>query len=172
MEKNAVTNAQYHHPESLEINTFPAPIGDDFLENSICRALYLTGHEVKPEDLQSCHGLKKKDTVIVKFRCRKQKRSILINRKNLRNKSDVLTQLNFSGRLFVSESMCHENHQLSYKCRQLKNDDKIYYKWLWNNSVNVKLNERSRPMKIHHIIDIEKLLAVDNLDEFVNNTYF
>ena len=44
LEKNAVTNAQYHHPESLEINTFPAPIGDDFLENSICRALSLTDH--------------------------------------------------------------------------------------------------------------------------------
>ena len=114
----------------------------------------------------------KKDTVLVKFKCRKQKRSNLINRKNLRNKSDVLTQLDFSGRLFVSESMCHENQQLSYKCRQLKNAGKIYSTWLWNNSVNVKLNERSQPVKIHHIFDIEKLPAVDNLDEFINNTSF
>ena len=113
----------------------------------------------------------KKDTVIVKFKCRKQKRSILINRKNLRNKSDVLTQLNFSGRLFISESMFHENHQLSYKCRQLKNDVKIHSTWFWKNSVNVKLNERSQPRKIHHIIDTEKLLAVDNLDEFINTTF-
>ena len=97
----------------------------------------------------------KKDTVIVKFKCRKQKRSILINRKNLRNKSDVLTQLNFSARLFVLESMCHENHQLSYKCRQLKNAGKIHSTWFWNNSVNVKLNERSQPTKIHHVIDTE-----------------
>ena len=90
-------------------------IGDDVLENSVCRALSLHGHEVKPDDLQACHRLKKKDTLIVKFRCRKQKRSILINRKYLRNKSDVLIQLNFSGRLFVSESMCYKNNQLSYK---------------------------------------------------------
>ena len=54
----------------------------------------------------------------------------------------VLTQLNFSGRLFVAESMCHKNHQLRYKCRQLKNTDKIYSIWFWNNSVNVKLNEK------------------------------
>ena len=113
----------------------------------------------------------KKDTVIVKFKCRKQKRSILINRKNLRNKSDVLTQLNFSARLFVLESMCHENHQLSYKCRQLKNAGKIHSTWFWNNSVNVKLNERTQPTKIYHVIDIEKL-GVDNLDEFINNTSF
>ena len=172
MERNAVNNAQCHCRESLEINPVPATIGDDVLESSICRALSLTGHEVKLDDLQACHRLKKKDTVIVKFKCRKQKHSILINRKNLRNKSVVLTQLYFSGRLFVSESMCHENHQLSYKCRQLKNAGKIHSTWFWNNSVNVKLNERSQPTKIHHVIDIEKLLGVDNLDEFINNTSF
>ena len=38
--------------------------------------------------------------------------------------------------------------------------------WFWNNSVNVELNERSQPTKIHHVIDIEKRLGADNLDEF------
>ena len=172
LERNAVNNAQYHRRESLEINPVPASIGDDALESSVCRALSLTGHEIKPDDLQACHRLKKKDTVKVKFKCRKQRRSILTNRKNLRNKSDGLTRLNFSGRLFVSESMCHENHQLSYKCRQLKNAGKIHSTWFWNNSVNVKLDETSQPTKINYVIDIEKLLGVDNLDEFISNTSF
>ena len=162
LERNTVNNAQYHHRQSLEINLVPASIGDDFLESSVCRALSLTGHEVKPDDLQACHRLKKNDSVIVKFKSRKQKRSILINRKNLRNKSHVLTQLNFSGRLFVSESMCHENHQKSCECRQLKNASKIHSTWFWNKSVNVKLNERRHSTKIHHVIDIEKLLEVDS----------
>ena len=109
---------------------------------------------------------------IVKFKCRKQNCSILINRKNLRNRSDILTQFNFSGRLFVSESMCHENHQLFYKCRQLKDAGKIHSTWFWNNSVNAKVNERWQPTKIHHVIDIEKLLGVNNLDEFINNSSF
>ena len=39
-------------------------------------------------------------------------------------------------------------------------------------SANVKLNERSQPTKIHHVIDIKKLIGVDNLDEFINNTSF
>ena len=106
------------------------------------------------------------------IKCRKQKHSILINRKNLRNKSDVLTQQNFSGRLFVSDSMYHKNCHLSYKCRHLKNVGKIHSMWFWNNYVNVKLNERSQPMKIDHVIDTEKLFGVDNLDEFINNTSF
>ena len=100
---------------------------------------------------------RKKDTVIIKFKFRMQRRSILFNRKNLRNKSNGLSQLNFSGRLFVSESICHENHQLSYKCRQLRNAGEIHSTWFWNHCVNVKLNERSQPTKIHHVIDIEKL---------------
>ena len=167
-----MNNVQYHRRESLEINPVPASISGNVLESSVCRALSLTGHEVKPDDLQACHRLKKKDTVIVKFKCRKQRRSILTNRKNLRNKSDGLTRLNFSGRLFVSESMCHENHQLSYKCTQLKNAGKIHSTWFCNNSVNVKLDDGSQPTKIHHDIDIEKLLGVDNLEEFISNPLF
>ena len=157
LERNSANNAQYHHCESLEINPVPASIGDDVLESSVCEALSLTGHEVKSDDLQACHHLKKEDTVIVKFKCWKQKRNVLINRKNLRNKSDALSQLNFCGRLFVLEIMCHKNHQLSYKCRHLKNAGKIHSRWFWNNSVNVKHNERSQPIKINHVIDIEKL---------------
>ena len=63
LERNAVSNAQYHRRESLEINPVPASIGDDVLENSVCRALSLTGHEVKSDDLQPCHCLKKKRTL-------------------------------------------------------------------------------------------------------------
>ena len=36
----------------------------------------------------------------------------------------------------------------------------------------LKLNERSQPTKIHHVIDIKKLLGFDNLDDFINNTSF
>ena len=172
LEKNAITNAQYHRRESVEVNPIPPSISDEELELNIYEALSLTGNEVKPNDLQACHRLKKKESVIVKFKCRKLKQKVLVNRKNLRNKSEDLRQLKFSGKLFISESMCHENHQLAYKCRQLKNAGKIHSTWFWNNAVNVKLSERSNPVKIFHIIDIEKLLGIDNLDDFVSNTSF
>ena len=35
-------------------------------------------------------------------------------KKTKQNKSLDITQLKFSGKLFVNESMCHENHQLTY----------------------------------------------------------
>ena len=156
----------------MEVNPVPLSISDEDLELNICKALSLTRHEVKPDDLQACHRLKKKESVIVKFTCRKLKWRVLVNRKNLQNKSENLRQLKVSGKLFMSESMCHENHQLAYKCCQLKNAGKIHSTWFWNNAVNVKLSERSNLVKIFHIIDIEKLSGIDNLDDFISNTSF
>ena len=83
LERNAVANAQYHRRESVEVNHVPPSANDEELKVNFCKAFSLTGHEVKPDDLQACHRLKKKESVIVKFKCRK--RSVLVNRKNLRN---------------------------------------------------------------------------------------
>ena len=49
---------------------------------------------------------------------------------------------------------------------------KIHFIWFWNNFVDVKLDERSQLVKLHHIIDTENLLDVDNLDEFINDFSF
>ena len=91
LERNAVTNFQYHMQESVEVKPVPASISDEELGLNICKALSLTGHEVKPDDLQACHRLKKKETVIVKFKFGKHKRTVLVDRKNLRNKSEKST---------------------------------------------------------------------------------
>ena len=110
-----MTNSQYSRRETIELNPVPADITEDVLEENICKALSLTGVNV-PNDLHACHQMKRTDRVIVIFKCRKQKNSVLYKRKNLGNKSQELNNLKFSGRLFVSESMSHENQQLTYKC--------------------------------------------------------
>ena len=104
----------------------PSDIANDVLEQSVCWALSLTGISVELDDLQACHCMRKKDWVIIKFKCRKQKHHVLSDCKTLQNKSLDLTQLKFSGKSFVSESMCHENHQLAYKCCQLKSAYKTH----------------------------------------------
>ena len=94
----------------------PSDIADDVLGQSMCLVLSLTGISVEPDKLQACHCMRKKDWVIMKFKYRKQKHHVLWNRKTLQNKSLDLTQLKFLGKLFVNESMYHENYQLAYKC--------------------------------------------------------
>ena len=72
LEKNTVSNTQYHRRETLELNPVPQDIHDNVLENTICKALSLTGQEAVPED-----------RVIVKFKDRKLKHNVQIKRKNL-----------------------------------------------------------------------------------------
>ena len=126
LERNNLNNAQYNRRETLEINPVPSDIADDVLEQSVCQALSLTGISVEPDDLQACHRMRKKDRFIKKFKCRMQKHHVLLNCKTLQNKSLDLTQLKLSGKLFVNGSMYHENHQLAYKCCQLKSVHKLY----------------------------------------------
>ena len=172
LERNAVTNSQYSRRETIELNPVPADITEDVLEENICKALSLTGVNVVPNDLHACHRMKRTDRVIVKFKCRKQKNSVMYKRKNLGNKSQELNNLKFSGRLFVSESMSHENQQLPCKCRQLKSAQKIHSTWFFNNVVNLKLTEHGRIYKIFHVTDIENLLETHNLEEYINNVSF
>ena len=112
MERNAVIDSQYSRRET----TVPAESHEDVLKESICKTLSITWVNGVPEDLHACHRMKRSDRVIVKFKCRKQKQSLMYKRKNLGTKSQELTNSKCLGRLFVSEIMSYENQQLAYKC--------------------------------------------------------
>ena len=158
MEHNASTNSQYSRQETIELNPVPAEIDEDVLEESIVKVLSLTGVNFVSEDLHACHHMKRFDKVIVKFKCRMQKQSLIYKRKNLGTKSQELTNLKFSGRLFVSGSMSHENQKFTYKCKQLKSARKIHFTWFFHNVLNIKLTEHERIHKMFHVTDIESLL--------------
>ena len=66
--------------------------------------------------------------------------------------------------------MCHENRQLAYKCCQLKSVLKIHL--FYNSTLHIKLVENGPFHKIVHPTDIDKILGVDNLDEYINNVSF
>ena len=70
----------------------------------------LTDQEVVPEALHACHGMSNCDRVTVKFKDRKLKHDVQLKRKNLHQKSLEFSRLKFSGKVFVGESMCFENH--------------------------------------------------------------
>ena len=146
----------------------PQDIHNNVLQDKVCKALSLTGQEVVPEDLRVCHRMSNRDRVIVKFKDRKLKHNAQIKRKDLHQKSLERSRLKFSGKLLVSGSMCFEIHQLAYKCRKLKNLGKIHSTWFYNNVVNITLTENGRIHTIFHIIDIEELLDIDNLEDFLN----
>ena len=105
----------------VEINPVPEDIQDMQLEESICQALSLTGTPVSAGDLEACHRMRRRDRVIVKFSSRKKRNDVIFKKKSLNGKSDELKNLGFtSAKLFISDLMCYENHQVFYECRQLK----------------------------------------------------
>ena len=61
---------------------------------------------------------------------------------------------------------------LLMQCRQLKSAKKKSSMWFFNNVVNIKLTEHGRIYKIFHVTDIESLLEIDNLEEYINNASF
>ena len=113
---NAVANSQFSRRETIELNPLPADNTEDVFKENNCKALSLTGVNIVPNDLHVCHQMKRSDRVIIKFKCHKQKNSIMYKCKNLGNKSQELSNPKFSGRLLVSESISHKNQQLAYKC--------------------------------------------------------
>ena len=138
LEHNPVTNPQYSRRETIEVNPVPAEKHNDDLETSLYKALSLTGVNVAPEDLHTCHLVKRSDRVIKNFNCCKQKQSVMYKCKNVGTKSQEISNLKFLGRLFVCKSMSYENQQLPYKCQQLKSTKKIHSTWFFNNVENVK----------------------------------
>ena len=103
---------QYSRKETIELNTVPADIREDVLEENICKILSVTGVNFIPNDLHTCHQMKRSVRVIVKFKCHKPENSIMYKRKNIGSKSQKLINLKFSGALFLSKNMSRKNQQL------------------------------------------------------------
>ena len=78
-----MTNFLYSRRDTIELNSVPADINEDVLEN-ISKALSLTGVNAVPNELHAFHQMKRSsDRVIVKFKCQKQKNYVIYECKNL-----------------------------------------------------------------------------------------
>ena len=168
LQRNALDSLQYLRREMIEINPVPEDIQGMQLEESICQALSLTGTPISAGDLEACHRMRQRDQVIVKFFSRIKRNDVVFKKKSLNGKSDEFKILGFtSARLFISDSMCHENHQLFYRCRQLKIRGLLHLAWFFINCIYVKVDENSDPTKIKHVCDIEKALNMENIDSYL-----
>ena len=57
LERNTVTNSQNHRREAIQISSFPESLGDEILEENVCKALLLTGVNVTPSQFHLCQRL-------------------------------------------------------------------------------------------------------------------
>ena len=91
------------------------------------------------------------------------------NRKKLIEKKNELRELHFEESLYLHDSMCTENHNLFYKCCQLKNAKRVHACWLINNVIKVQLIDKGPIFKTFHESDLGELLRA-NVDDLLNNS--
>ena len=165
LQRNALDSLQYLRREMIEINLVPGDIQDMQLEESICSVLSLTGTPVFAGDLEVWFRMRRRDDPQV---FQQKKRNDVFKKKNLNGKSNKLKNLGFlTTKLFISDSMCHENHQFFYRCRQSKRWCLLHLAWFFSNCIYVKVGENSGATKIKHICDIEKALNMENIDSYL-----
>ena len=130
----------------IEICPVPRSISDQNLEEQICKALSLTGIKIEDKNLHACHRMKRRGRVIPTFKDRKLRYQAMANRKTFLEKKKELKELHFEESLYLSDNICTENHNLFYKCHQLKNDKRIHACWFFN-VINVQLMEKAQYLK-------------------------
>lgn len=121
----------------------------------ILQAFSLTGALVFPSDL-------------VKFFSRKEKNDIIFKKKGLNGNINDLKKVGFtSGKWFISDLMCYENHQLWYRCTELKRQRLLYSAWFFRNCIYIKVDKNSNTTRIKHVCDIEKALNMEKIDSYL-----
>ena len=168
LEIDQLKTSQYQRKECLELNPINEDIEDENLESLVCKALSLTGIPVSHKMIHACHRLKG-NRAIVKFISRKDRDNIYAKRMILKEKSKELKSLGFNDGLYICESLSNANKNLFYKCRTLKKSSIVDSTWFFNNVINIRLTPSSRIVKIFHNSDIEKLIKVDNIDDYLSN---
>ena len=113
--------------------------------------------------------MKRRGRVILKFKGRKLRYQVMAKWKKFMEKKNELKEVHFEESLYLSDSMCTENHNPFYKCRQLKNAKRIHACWFFNNVTNVRLMDKGPIFKIFHESDLGELLRA-NVDDLLRNS--
>ena len=69
----------------------------------------------------------------------------------------------------VNAALKYNIYGLIFKCRTSKKATKNFSTWLFNNIINVQLNQNGKIHKIFHTEDLETLLKIDEIDFFQRN---
>lgn len=155
---------QYSRKNSLEILGVPegAYTSTDEVVIRIGDAINVN---IKPEDIEISHKLKRKTTkpVIVKFVSHKVKSLLYKARTKLKNvkTSDVFPSYAFASRedqrIFINENLTNYRRELFWKANKMKKDNMITSTWTMDGKIFVKTSPSGAPVRIYRIEDLDDL---------------
>ena len=155
---------QYSRKNSLEILGVPegAYTSTDELVIRIGEAINV---EIKPEDIEISHKLKRKNSkpVIVKFLSHKVKSLFYKARTKLKNVKipDLFPSYAYASqevqRIFINENLTNYRRELFWKANKLKKDSLITSTWTMDGKLFVKTSPSGAPVRIYSEEDLEDL---------------
>ena len=109
---------------------------------------------VASNDIEACDRIGKKDTIICSTKTTtalKHAKQALYNKKKLSRVKKKYTFNPNSNPSFISENSTRMHESLAYQGRKLKRNNLINACYTANGIVTIKMNERSKAIKIHHM---------------------
>ena len=160
LDKEVAMTNQYNRRQNLVIDGIPDNVPVKDLEDVCLNIIHQIGFlPVGNYEVVGCHRLKRRPgdksaPTIIRFVNRKITEFCLKNRWRLKN---LKTAWNLSFR----EDLCDLNATILARCEYLKSQGQIHDLYTSNGSVKIVTQNKSRPIKISHIRDINLMFPRD-----------
>ena len=153
IEREQYKSAQYSRRDTVEITGIPGDIPTDALENEVIRIydvaqVNVNGTKLRRTDIQACHRVGKRKTVIVKFVNRKFANEGLYCGKHLKNNSP------YAAPTYINNSFCPEFRFLNYLVRQAKRAKKIHFYKVRHGVTHIQLVDSGPFHEVTHKADL------------------
>ena len=156
---------QYGRRNNIVFSGMPDSIDDNNLENTVISMMSDINVNIEENDIEACHRLGKPDVTskskktIVRFANRKNCNKIFENKKKLAKLKNQKHNFREGTKIFVSESLAPMNESIAFSCRKLKRKELIHSCYNRNGIINIKMTDKSRPIKIFHMERLVNLFS-------------
>ena len=153
---------KYGRRNNIIIGGIPDSVKTEDLEESVTEILSDIDVKVTTNDIEARHRVGKSDNkigtkTIVRFDNRKNAKQALYNKKKL---SQIKKKYEFNknnNSFFISENLTRVNESLAFRGRKLKRNNLVSACYTRDGIVTIKINERSKAVKVHHMNDLLEL---------------
>ena len=156
LERQCWANAQYSRRECLEVSGIPNTIKQDELENKVLTIFKKVGCDIKNENIEACHRVRRQNNVIIKFSKRKDCQQIYSVKKDFGKLDMKEVDLPEGTQVYINQSLCPYYKSLWSKSKKLRTLGKIHSFFISNSTIKLKLQENSVPVAITHNSDFQK----------------
>ena len=158
------TLEQYSRKNSIEIVGIPENVCEN--EEAVLKIAAALNVQVKAEDIDICHRVKRKKSspIIARFISHKVKRALYKNRVQLKNvkMSQLFPSASAaarvtSDRIFINENLTVNRRKLLKLANDKKADGLVLGVWTVDGKVFVKTSPEGRPIRIYEEADLDNL---------------